>query len=275
MLSNRLLFLFYLVFTSPQLLATDRFTSAFGQEFVRIPAGSFVMGTRDFDQLALEVRPERLEHLQKEAPAHEVAITQDLYLATTEVTQAMWFDIMGYKPGKERRWSRDDWQQLPVSRITWESVQEFIAILNNDDSSYRYRLPTEAEWEYAARAGTQGLRPFPYEDMDDYVWFRDNGDKPMPVGTKKPNAWGLYDMVGNLWEWVQDSYDAEYYSKSPRVDPPGPPESRRKVMRGGSYHCTPERVRVAIRGSWVRDRSLSILGFRLAADPIDAASTAD
>ena len=88
----------------------------------------------------------------------------------------------------------------------------------------------------------------------------------MPVGTLKPNAWGLFDMIGNLWEWVEDSYDPAYYSASPSVDPKGAELSVRKSMRGGSYHCTTERVRVGIRGTNVEFRSMSVLGFRLAAD---------
>ena len=246
--------------------AQESFTSSFGQDFVFIPAGEFVMGTEDFDALAEEVEPDRLANLRKELPAHKVTISRGFFMATTEVTQQTWLDIMGYKPGKEKRWQRDDWARLPVSRVTWETVQEFIAELNEADERYRYRLPTEAEWEYAARAGTTGLRSFPYAQMDDYAWYRANGDKPMPVATKKPNAWGLYDTIGNLWEWVEDAYDPTYYQRSPAVDPKGPEPSRWRVMRGGSYHCTPERVGVAIRGSWVQDRSLSILGFRLVAE---------
>ncbi len=243
------------------------FISPFGQHFVKIKAGEFIMGTEDFDQLAKEVDPERLEHLTKERPPHKVSISKDFWLASTEVTQGMWYQLMGYQPGREKRWKRDDWADLPVSRVSWEDVHEFIELINENDPEYRYRLPTEAEWEYAARAGTTGLRPFPYEEMADYAWFRSSSDdKPMPVGTLKPNAWGLYDMIGNVWEWVNDSYDFEYYSVSPMVDPKGPELSARKVMRGGSYHCTPERVRVAIRGTYVEHRSLSVLGFRLAAD---------
>ena len=245
----------------------ESFTSPFGQNFVKIKAGEFVMGNENFDDLAKEVKPSRLEHLRKELPAHKVTISKDFWLATTEITQGMWLELMGYKPGKERRWEREDWAQLPVSRVSWESVQEFIELVNETDDTYRYRLPTEAEWEYAARAGTRGLRPFAYDNMAEYAWFRaSSGNKPMPVGTLKPNAWGLYDMVGNLWEWVADSYDSEYYSVSPSMDPKGPALSQRKVMRGGSYHCTPERVRVGIRGSYVEYRSLSTLGFRLAAE---------
>ncbi len=268
---------FFVLVTATPFLYAESFTASFGVEFVNIPAGEFVMGTQDFDQLAKEVKAERLENLKKELPPHKVTLSKPFYLATTEVTQSLWKEIMGYEPGKIKRWQRDDWAELPVSRVSWDSVQEFIQILNDMDEGYHFRLPTEAEWEYAARAGTVGLRPFKYEEMDDYAWYRaSSGDKPMPVGQLKPNAFGLHDMIGNVWEWVADSYDADYYKVSPALDPAGPENSSRKVMRGGSYHCTPERVRVGIRGSYVQNRSLSILGFRLAADKIKPdLSTAD
>lgn len=225
------------------------------------------MGTTDLDLLAKEVDPNKLHQLKKETPAHRVRISSDFYLATTEVTQSMWLKIMGNRPGKEERWLRDDWPSLPVSRVSWKAVHAFIDVINAQDDQYRYRLPTEAEWEYAARAGNGGLRPFAYQDMDQYAWFLPNShNKPMPVASLKPNAWGLYDMLGNLWEWVEDSYHAQYYSQSPSIDPTGPALAQRKVMRGGSYHCTPERIRVGIRGSYVDYLSLSILGFRLAAE---------
>jgi len=257
----------FLLLTASFSVAAEQYTSPFGQAFVKIKAGEFIMGTQNFDDLAREVKADRLNHLKKELPPHRVRISRDFWLATTEVTQAVWYELMHSKPGREKRWLRKDWGQLPVSNVSWASAQEFIDVLNEMDDGYHYRLPTEAEWEYAARAGTYGLRPFDYADMGDYVWFRgSSGNKLMPVGTLRPNAWGLYDMIGSLWEWVADSFDASYYSVSPVVDPKGPELSVRKVMRGGSYRCTPERARVGIRGTHVEHRSMSVLGFRLAAD---------
>ncbi len=245
----------------------ERFTSPFGLEFVRIPAGEFIMGTQDFDALERAVGEERIVNLRKEGPAHRVVISKDFFLATTETTQAVWFSIMHAQPGKEERWEREDWQRLPVSRVSWEEVQEFIAVVNAMDTVYRYRLPSEAEWEYAARAGTTGLRPFAEDDLDEHVWFQDSsGDDVQPVASRKPNAWGLFDVIGNLWEWVEDSYDRDYYQVSPTIDPPGPPSSSFKVIRGGSYHCELARTRVGIRVRQPQDRHMSVLGFRLAAE---------
>lgn len=270
-------FILILIFSLPSFLLhadsllanaiNESFVSSFGQKFIKIKSGEFMMGTENLDKLAKEVKPKRLERLKKELPAHKVTISKNFYMANTEVTQEMWLEVMGYKLGKEKRWQRKDWKKLPVSKINWQKAQEFIESINDMDESYRYRLPTEAEWEYAARAGTSGLRPFEYKDMAKHAWFRESsGDKPMPVGSLKPNAWGLHDMIGNLWEWVEDSYDADYYKNSPAKDPAGAELSTRKAMRGGSYHCTPERVRVAIRGSNIQHKSMSVLGFRLAAD---------
>ena len=227
------------------------------------------MGNENFDQLLKEVEPDKVNRLKKELPPHKVVISKDFWLATTEVTQGLWLKIMGTRPSWSWRWKRKNWEQLPVTKVNWLDAKAFIKKLNALDDGYRYRLPTEAEWEYAARAGTRGLRPFPYDDMDEYAWFRtSSGDQPQPVATLKPNAWGLYDMIGNVWEWTEDSFSANYYSESPVVDPKGPKLSPRKVMRGGSYHCTPERVRVGIRGINSHNRKIQVLGFRMAADKL-------
>lgn len=264
-LNRRVCLFITAVFSAP--LFAQGFTSPFGQDFVKINAGEFIMGNEDFELLKKEVEPARIENLKKELPPHKVRITRDFYLATTETTQSIWQEVMDEQPGKEERWQREDWARLPVTRVSWETVHEFIDRVNEMDEFYHYRLPTEAEWEYAARAGTSGLRPFEYDDMGKYAWYRESsGDKPMPVGSLKPNAWGLYDMIGNVWEWVEDSFERDYYKVSSLDDPRGPELSERKVMRGGSYHCTPERARVGIRGTFLEYKSMSVIGFRLAAD---------
>ncbi|MBL7002758.1 MAG: SUMF1/EgtB/PvdO family nonheme iron enzyme [Gammaproteobacteria bacterium] len=269
LLFRKLVFITCFLIVAPYSIAEDKYQSEFGLEFIKIKAGSFIMGTKDFDSLAKEVSPKKLKKLQKEAPAHKVTISNDYWLATTEVTQGMWYELMNSKPGKAKRWEAENWEQLPVSKISWDAAQELVETLNEYEDGFHYRLPTEAEWEYAARAGTSGLRPFKFENMSDYAWYRQSANGgPQPVGTLKPNAWGLYDMIGNVWEWVNDSYDADYYSSSPSVDPTGPETSTRKVMRGGSYFCTTERVRVAIRGSYINHRSMPVIGVRIAASKV-------
>ena len=265
---TRSILFFFAIAGLPAIVLAESFTSPFGLQFVKIPAGQFIMGTQSFEELEKTITPQRMINLRKEAPAHRVELSRDFYMATTETTQAIWYRIMDSQPGKEACWEREDWEKLPVSRVSWEDAQEFIAIVNEMDSNYRYRLPTEAEWEYAARAGNTGLRPFATQVLGEYAWYLENSDDDVqPVATRKPNAWGLYDVIGNVWEWVEDSYDRDYYEVSPTVDPTGPAISEFKVMRGGSYHCEIERARVAIRVMQKQDRYMSVLGFRLVAEP--------
>jgi formylglycine-generating enzyme required for sulfatase activity len=183
-----------------------------GMEFVLIPAGSFMMGSESGDYNA--------------KPAHRVQITKPFEMGKYEVTQAQWEKVMGSNPSE---FKGDD---LPVSSVLWEDVAKFISRLNDLNDGYRYRLPTEAEWEYACRAGTTGDYA---GDLDEMAWYGDNsGKRTHPVGRNKPNAWGLYDMQGNVWEWCKDWYNDHYYSKSPESDPRGPDSGDERVIRGGS-----------------------------------------
>jgi TonB family protein len=211
--------------------------------FVRVPGGEFLMGSSDG-------RPD-------EKPVHRVRITKAFEMGKYEVTQAQWGSVMGNDPSSFRGPDR------PVESVSWDDIQEFLQKLNAMKDGYRYRLPTEAEWEYAARAGSSENRP---EDLDAVAWHSANaGNRATePVGEKQPNAWGLYDTLGNVWEWCQDWYDGRYYSDSPVADPPGPASGLARVVRGGSIIDGSEVLRLAFRNrvdsSGFRSNGL---GFRL------------
>ncbi len=244
------------------------YTNALGMPFVEVPAGSFVMGTLDLGEVADELRVDRPINIGGELPPHEVIISKPYWLGQTEVTQGQWLAVMGTKPGPPWYWDEPDWDLLPVTSVSWYMVQDFIARLSAEDDAASYRLPTEAEWEYAARAGSDGTRPFPRDRLSEHAWYLENsGDRPQPVATRHGNAWGLYDMLGNVWEWVADYHDAGYYKRSPGADPQGPADGEQRVRRGGSFHCTPELVRPAYRAPVSPEGRYPVLGFRLVALP--------
>jgi formylglycine-generating enzyme required for sulfatase activity len=164
--------------------------------------------------------------------------------------------------------SRHKGRHNPVEQVSWNDVQEFIRRLNEREGHARCRLPTEAEWEYACRAGTTGAYSFG-DDADSlgrYAWYDGNFEgKTHPVGRKDANAWGFYDMHGNVWEWVQDWYGERYYPNSPGVDPRGPSSGSRRVLRGGSWVNSVWSCRAACRNVCTPDnRNDFIVGFRLA-----------
>ena len=179
-------------------LSGDTFTNSLGMQFKRIPAGEFDMGSTDGDS--------------DERPVHRVRISRDFYLGIHEVTQAEYRAVTGKSPSN---FKGDD---LPVEKVSWEEANEFCRLLTERErtagglpSGMVYRLPTEAEWEYAARAGTTTKYCFGDDEsgLGEYAWYGGNsGSTTHPVGQKRPNAWGLYDMHGNVWEWCQDWYGA-------------------------------------------------------------------
>jgi formylglycine-generating enzyme required for sulfatase activity len=246
--------------------APETFTNSVGMEFVRVPAGSFPMGSPDSDPDARDF----------EKPQHEVTISEPFWLGRHEVTQAQWEAVMGVNPYMLER--SNPYYNLPgmAERITrpnhpatvsWNDAQDFLAHLNEIEGGPRYRLPTEAEWEYAARAGTTTRYSFGDDDADlpRHAWFgegfSDGGHHP--VGQKESNHWGLYDLHGNAWEWVQDSFDPDYYARSPALDPQGPDSGVERVVRGGSWHATADSWRSAFRRDYDPDyRGISI-GFRV------------
>jgi len=198
-------------------------------EFVKIQPGEFLMGCSANDS----------ECNDNEKPAHPVRITKAFEIGKYEVTQAQWQSVMGNNPSKFKT------PDLPVENVSWRDTQTFFQKMNDRNDGYRYRLPTEAEWEYAARAGTNGAYA---GSLDAVGWYRENShERSHPVGQKQPNAWGLYDTHGNVWEWVQDWYGAKYYSSNTASDPAGPAEGTFRVMRGGSWDDDAAYARVAVR----------------------------
>jgi formylglycine-generating enzyme required for sulfatase activity len=230
-----------------------------GGGFVRIPAGEFEMGSAEGNA--------------DEQPEHRVTISRDFEMSKLEVTQAQWDAIMltphampttkarveGINP------SHFKGPTLPVENVTWTVVQEFIRLLNNRDPKHHYRLPTEAEWEYAARG--KDIEDLP-ANLDAFAWYESNAEgKTHPVGEKKPNGWGLYDMHGNVREWVQDWYAPDSYSAEPTTDPQGPAIGSYRVYRGGSWHSAPKYCRTTYRGFDFPSNDDYSVGFRLVRTP--------
>ena len=241
--------------------------AAIDLKFVTIPAGQFVMGTTDLNEALADLPDPKAAMIKDETPAHTVVFEKSFQLSQTEVTQKIWLDIMGSKPGPGKNWQAENWQQLPVVSVSWNAANEFINKLNQRSSNRHYRLPTEAEWEYAARAGSTGLRPFSRIDMDEYAWYiNSSNDEAQPVAQLKANAWGLHDMYGNVWEWVADWYSPTAYAESVALSPQGPEQGNKKIRRGGSYHCPPHLIRPAYRAADTTDKAYSVLGFRLVAE---------
>ncbi len=207
-------------------------------EFVLIPAGEFVMGSDESPEEVINAfgLPEPfVEYLKNEHPRHRVHITKAFYLGKYEVTHEQWQAIMGANPSYRKG------AKNPVETVSWNDCQTFISKLNEKfgKPGFKFGLPTEAQWEYACRAGTSSRFSFGSDkaDLEEYAWYgRNSGMKAHPVGQKKPNPWGLYDMHGSVEEWCADWYDAGYYKQSPRNDPTGPTGGISRVLRGGSFY---------------------------------------
>ena len=228
-------------------------------DFVWIAPGVFQMGSPDTEA----------GRDSDEGPVHEVEISEGFYMGMYEVTQGQWESVMGTTPWSGENYVRED-SSHPAVYISWYDVHAFIGRLNDAAGDSLYRLPSEAEWEYACRAGTSTRWSFGDDEsqLTDYAWYFDNawdvGVEYAPaVGLKRPNPWGLYDMHGNVLEWVQDWYDGDYYNSSPRVDPSGPPSGEGRVNRGHAFNYDAQRVRSADRAnSWSSLRH-PVVGVRL------------
>jgi formylglycine-generating enzyme required for sulfatase activity len=237
-----------------------------GLTYVWIAPGSFQMGCSPGDS----------ECSDEEKPAHKVTIANGLWIGQTLVTQAAYKRVRGNNP------SHFHGNQLPVDSVAWDKANAYCAAVG-------MRLPTEAEWEYAARAGSMKSR---YGDLDTIAWYADNSgnrridsaalyakdangyqnqmtandNRTHEVGQKPANAWKLYDMLGNVWEWTSDWYNERYYSESPSRDPQGPLSGRSRVVRGGTWAVSAEMVRVSFRGRDEPSNAYYTIGFRCAGE---------
>jgi len=252
-----------------------------GQRYVWVPPGSFTMGCASLDNDCDE----------DEKPAHQVTLTRGFRLGQT-VVQVGAYRRYSTQAGKPMPPERDNEgralnaaagnEMLPVVAVTWQEASDFCAWAG-------MRLPTEAEWEYAARAGTTGAR---YGELDKIAWYGDNsgnrridttamsksdpqaytqtlhanGNGPHPVGQKEPNAWLLYDMLGNVWQWVADWYSDTYYRQLEKTDPRGPAQGQFRGLRGGSWFVAPWDVRAVLRYARVPGNRNNDFGFRCAGD---------
>ena len=247
-------------FLSEQDFGLEILTNSIGMEFVKIPAGTFWMGSGDDDERAHEI----------EKPRHKVEISRSFYLGRYPVTQAEWETVMGRGVFGQSNRSHFKSPDRPVENVSWNDTQEFIRKLNKREGHNCYRLPTEAEWEYACRAGSTTAYSFgdDADQLDAYAWYNENsGSKTHPVGQKKSNAWNLYDMHGNVWEWVQDWYGD--YSDGFVRDPQGPRAGEYRVRRGGNWGYPAMFCRSAVRARSTPDayRFVEDVGFRLVLSP--------
>ena len=215
-----------------------------GMIFLWIPGGLFRMGA--------------LSGGSDERPVHEVEL-DGFWLGKYPVTQKEWSKVMRRTPSQYKKGDN-----YPVGNISWNDVQEYIGALNMRSNEH-YRLPTEAEWECACRSGGKRERYSGGDNVDRVAWYSANSHgSTHPVGQKDPNGLGLYDMSGNVWEWVSDWYSETYYAHSPRKNPQGPATGPYKVKRGGCCHSYPTYARSASRFGPGPGYRYNFLGFRLA-----------
>ena len=218
---------------------------ASGIEMLLVPPGKFVMG----------MSPGDTEAKDDEKPAHEVTITKAFYLGRTEVTQEQWFKVMDTNPSKFRG------ESLPVDSVSWKDISVFLK-----KTSGGLQLPTEAEWEYACRAGTKGAT---YGDLDLIAWHRGvSAGTTHAVGKLQPNALGFCDMLGNVDEWCQDRYSSTYYASSPVTNPTGPAIDTSRLLRGGGWANFSGGCRASRRGTGAPGHAYGVtLGFRVVRTP--------
>jgi formylglycine-generating enzyme required for sulfatase activity len=229
---------------------SDIITNSIGLEFVLIPAGNFIMGGDPVGEQADE----------NETPRHPVTFKMPFCISKYTITQSQWQSVMGNNP------SHFEGPDRPVEMVSHRDVCQFIDRLNEMENTNIYRLPTEAQWEYAARAGSESTYCFGLKrtKLSAYAWYGKNSDgKTHTVGLLAPNDWGIYDMHGNVHEWCSDWFDRNYYSTSPAFDPPGPQNGLARVLRGGDWGSEDWYCRCAIRSLSSPDRRSPRVGFRI------------
>jgi formylglycine-generating enzyme required for sulfatase activity len=241
---------------APLVQSRDPVTNSVGMTFTCIPAGEFLMGS-----------PVNEMHRKTDEEQHRVRITKPFYLGIHEVTQEQYQKVMGHNPSLLQG-EKGGGPNYPVEQVSWQDAQAFLSRLNELEKGTGrvYRLPTEAEWEYACRAGSRTRFHSGDDDghLEESAWFDANaGSKPQPVGQKKPNAWGLYDMHGNVWEWCQDWYAADFYLRGSADDAVNEQAGTERVLRGGSTINYAKNCRAADRGRSVPGNRVANAGFRV------------
>jgi formylglycine-generating enzyme required for sulfatase activity len=238
----------------------EEITNSIGVKLRLIPAGTFRMGDADDDA---------------DNPAHPVTITTPFYLGENEVTNAEWKQVMKRVPGR----SKDD--DAPVSNVSWDDANKFCWMLTSlpeERAAGRlYRLPTEAEWEYACRGGTTTVFSYGNDEslLDDHGWFSGNSANDLhPVGEKKPNPWGLHDMHGNVWEWCSDFFSKAPVSTGPVTDPQGPADGSTRVRRGGGWEDDAQTCTSSHRLGNGPSKRDDAIGFRIVMSPLGVIPTA-
>jgi len=252
--------------------AVPEVVNSIGMRLALIPPGTFRMG-------AQKTEPD----YDREELAHDVEISRAFYLGVYPVKQKQYAEVMGKNVATFRARGRNsgsvvglDTSDFPVEQATWDQAVEFCRRLSDAEPGRTYRLPSEAEWEYACRAGT--TTPFCFGDTIDLTLANFEGHqgqgrkvggvavlaRPCPVGSYRPNAFGLYDVHGNVLEWCNDWYEPGYYRHSPERDPPGPPDGQYRVARGGCWYHHLGLIRSAFRNSVPPHKEDSCIGFRVA-----------
>ena len=232
-------------------------TNTLGMKFNKIPTGTFMMGS-----------PGTEKARKSDETQHKVTISKAFYMQTNEVTQGQWKAVMGTEPWKGEQFVKEG-PNYAATYVSWDDAVAYCKKLSEQESK-TYRLPTEAEWEYACRAGTQTRWSFGNDEkvLGDYAWYYENAwdideQYAHQVGLKKPNAFGLYDMHGNVCEWCNDYFEEDYYQQSPAQDPTGPVTGSFRVLRGGSWESLSRTARSAFRDRRDARRNYDLYGFRL------------